>query len=202
MEKIKYGLIAIIGMLVFSVLIVSNSKSDEMYNGALEDLFIDENELPEGFSAWEPSNEDWTFVPAYETSIVGWEFVPAEEGIDDPLNTYMPREYEAVMFVNADEDGDPKEALVQIVLRYSADDIDSMFDTGDWTFVPAPGIDDAIGDDGVRAKVSFYNETGARKNLTMQFTKKDILVVLSYVSYTDFDYDLVFENACEVVQRI
>lgn len=139
------------------------------------------------------SPEGWTFVPAYEIK-------PSDERAFAP--TQPPSEYGVAMFIKINENDDPEESVIQMVMRFTPDDIEAMFDTGGWTFVPAPGSDDSIVDEDVRAKVVYYNESGAKKDISLLMTKKDIVVLLSYSSYTDFDYDFVFENAGEIVQRI
>jgi len=176
----EQGIIILVASVAAMIAIASSVGSTETYNGAFEDLFIDENDLPEGF-AWKTCTEGWTFAPA-------------EEGIEDPLNTHVPSVYESVIFVNANEGGDSEEALIQIVSRYFADDIDAIFDNGDWTSAPAPGFDGAIEDENVRAKVTYYDESGARNPISILITKKDIVMVFSYVSYTDFDYDIFLKT--------
>jgi len=198
-QRKQQGIIILAVSVAALIAIASGVSSTETYNGDLEDLLIDESGLPEGFVVWETgvhnttSSEGWTFVPAYEIK-------PSDEWAFAP--TQPPSEYGVAMFIKINENDDPEESVIQMVIRFTPDDIDAMFDTGDWIFVPAPGIDDAIEDDDVRAKVTYYNESGAKKDISLLLTKKDIVVLLSYSSYTDFEYDFVFENAIEVVQRI
>lgn len=191
-RKKEHGVILLLVIAAAIVAVANGIGSSETYNGNLSDLLIDESDLPNGYVAGvvqDASFED------------GWTFVQNPES-EAPLFSYTPLEYDGVVFYDINENDDPEGMVLQVVMRCSIDDIDKMFDMTTWAFVPAAGLEEIEEDDDVRAKVLTYSEGEATTSIGLLVAKKDIAVMYAYSSSTEFDPNIIFSLATDVVQAI
>ncbi len=128
--------------------------------------------------------------------------MPAHSNDKTGIFTASPQEYEAAIFWDVNEIGESKGSIIQIVARYSADDIDTMFDTSGWAFVPASGLEEIVEDKDVRVKVLTYSEGEVNTSIGLLVAKKDIAVIYAYSSSAKFNPDVIFSLARDIIQDI
>jgi len=107
------------------------------------------------------------------------------------------------IFWHPDENGEPLETLTQLVMRYPLDVIEENFSFGDgWTFVPASGTEATSYETEYYVGVSRYEKEESYTYIEMRFAKKDVLVIMSYKSLTDFDPVFILEKLIEMSELI
>jgi hypothetical protein len=206
-RKKEQGAIILIIAIAAIVALVAGVGCNETYTGDLADLLIDESELPGNYVAGDTTpGEGWTFVPANDAgndlSEDGWTFVPANDCDDSYFAPAMPLEYEAAVFWYLNDEGVAEISIIQVVARYSAEDIDTMFGATEWAFVPASGLEAIEDDDDARAKIISYHEGAPNRAISLLVTKKDIVINYVYGSCVDFDPEIIFSLASDVIQEI
>lgn len=181
-----------VAALVTTAAVADTSEEEDAYGGNLDDLLISTSDLPSGYVEgvvhYEDPEEGWTFVEAPDCG--------NSKVLPDPLD------YRGAIYWYLNDDGDAEGSIIQIVLRYDADDIDEIFDTGNWEFVPAPGMNIVNEETDVRAKILSYRETETMTCLSLIVSKKDIAITFSYCSSADFNPDIAFSLATEAIQNI
>lgn len=197
-------LIAVAAITVIAV-VAGPASGNDTYEGDIGDLLLTSTDVPASYFIAQQMEEGWTFVPGgigVDPEIGdGWTFVPA--GSDGTANEApQPIEYDFAVFWNVDDDDDPLGNIIQIVERYTHEQIDEMFSKEGWTFVPEGDLEGDDLDD-CRARVN-VRESDERTYYFIDLAKKDIVIHLlaTVTGDEELDLDTLLMMAHPILERI
>ncbi|RZN45756.1 hypothetical protein EF808_06265 [archaeon] len=197
-------LIAVAAITVIAV-VAGPAAGNDTYEGNIGDLLLTSTDVPASYFIAQQMEDGWTFVPegfGDDPKIEdGWTFVP--EGPDGTANeASRPIEYDFAVFWNVDDDDDPLGNIIQIVERYTHEQIDEMFSKEGWTFVPEEDLEGNDLDD-CRARVN-VRESNERTYYFIDLAKKDIIIHLlaTVMGDEEMDLDTLFTMARPILERI
>jgi hypothetical protein len=183
-----YLLLIAVAAVTVVVVVAGASSSNETYGGSVSDLLLTPSDVPPSFFIAPDMDGGWTFVPD-ETG------APAN-------NTYQPTEYDTAVFWKTDNNDDPVSNIIEIVGRYSSEQIGEMFSNEGWTFVPNESLEDVQLED-CKGKVRI-EESGERTYYFLDVTKKDIVIHLmaTVIGDDEVDMDTLLAMAQPILERI
>lgn len=180
-------LIAVAALTVVAV-VAGHASGNDTYEGDIGDLLLTSTDVPASYFIAQQTEEGWTFVPAGSDGTA----------IEAP----QPIEYDFAVFWNVDDDEDPLGNIIQIVERYTHEQIDEMFSKEGWTFVPEGDLEGDDLDD-CRARVN-VRESDERTYYFIDLAKKDIVIHLlaTVTGDEELNLDTLLTMAHPILERI
>jgi len=183
-----YLLLIAVAAVTVLVVVAGASSSNETYGGNVSDLLLTPSDVPPSFFLAPDVDDGWTFVP---------------DASDTPsYDVPQPAEYDSAVFWRTDDNDDPIGNIIQIVGRYSKEQIEGMFSKEGWTFVPNESLEDVQLED-CKGKIRI-EENGERTYYFLDLAKKDIVIHLTatIIGDDEIDMDTLLAMAHPILERI